>query len=343
MVVVTYQNREHIIGCLDSLLDQVPQDGSKVVVFDNASADGTADLVESTYPGVAVVRSSSNLGFARACNQAAADVETDFVLLTNPDAVLQPRCLGALLALADRRPEVALVGGRTLRPNGDLDPMSCWGRPTLWSLVCFATGLSAAFPRSQVFNPEGLGRWARDTERQVDIVSGCLLLVRREAWQRLGGFDECFFMYGEDADLGIRARAAGYRSMITPEAEIIHLLGGSSPAVDKEVMLFRGKVTLLKKLWPGPAGSLAQALLLYGVWLRARPRPSCGTWWPSPRRRRGRRRARGRRCGHAARSGVGVGACRPDDQLPTRCPLGRHDGGLRYARRIERKWRSHGG
>ena len=147
--------------------------------------------------------------------------------------------------------------------------MSCWGRPTLWSLLCFATGLSAAFPRNARFNPEGLGPWARDTEREVDIVSGCLLLVRRPVWERLGGFDERFFMYGEDADLGIRARAAGYRSMITPDAEIVHLLGGSSPAVDKEVMLFRGKVTLLKKLWSGPAASLSLGLLWSGVWLRA--------------------------------------------------------------------------
>jgi N-acetylglucosaminyl-diphospho-decaprenol L-rhamnosyltransferase len=269
VVIVTYQNRDHIEACLESLLAQVPGDGSNVVVFDNASTDGTADLVASTFPGVRVVRSEENVGFARGCNLAAGHAHSEFVLLLNPDTIVQPGCIDALLSLARRRPEAAICGGRTLRPNGDLDPMSCWGRPTMWSLVCFATGLSAAFPRSKNFNREGLGRWARDTERQVDIVSGCLLLARRDVWDALGGFDEEFFMYGEDADLGVRARALGHASMISPQAEIIHLVGGSSPAVGKEILLFRGKVTLVRKLWPGFAGSMATTLLLAGVLLRA--------------------------------------------------------------------------
>jgi len=270
VVVVTYQNRDHIVGCLESLRGQVPADGSQVVVFDNGSADGTADLVEATFPTVRVMRSTENVGFARGCNLAAATAVTEFILLLNPDTVVQPGCLDALLGLARRQPDAGLYGGRTRRPTGELDPMSCWGRPTIWSLICFATGLSAAFPRSAFFHREGLGGWARDSERQVDIVSGCLLLARRDVWAVLGGFDEGFFMYGEDADLGIRARAAGYRSIITPEAEIVHLVGGSSPAIGKEVLLFRGKVTLVDKLWSGPARALARKLLSTGVWLRAR-------------------------------------------------------------------------
>ena len=269
VVIVTYQNRDHIVACLESLLAQIPDDGSLAVVFDNASTDGTADLVESRFPDVRVVRSEANVGFARGCNLAAAQARSEFILLLNPDTIVQPGCIDALVALARRQPDAAICGGRTLRPTGDLDPMSCWGRPTMWSLVCFASGLSAAFPRSKHFNREGLGRWARDTERRVDIVSGCLLLARRDVWDELGGFDEEFFMYGEDADLGIRAQALGHTSMISPQAEIIRLVGGSSPAVGKHVLLFRGKVTLVRKLWPGYAGSVATALLLAGVALRA--------------------------------------------------------------------------
>jgi N-acetylglucosaminyl-diphospho-decaprenol L-rhamnosyltransferase len=270
VVVVTYQNRDHIVGCLESLQGQVPADGSQVVVFDNGSADGTPDLVEATFPTVQVVRSEDNLGFARGCNLAAARADTEFILFLNPDAVVEPGCIDALVELARRQPAAGLYGGRTLRPSGELDPMSCWGRPTIWSLFCFASGLSAVFPRSSFFHREGLGGWARDSERQVDIVSGCLLLARRDAWEALGGFDEAFFMYGEDADLGIRARAAGYRSIITPQAEIVHLVGGSSPAIGKEVLLFRGKVTLVDKLWSGPTRALARQLLSTGVWVRAR-------------------------------------------------------------------------
>jgi N-acetylglucosaminyl-diphospho-decaprenol L-rhamnosyltransferase len=226
VVIVTYQNRDHIVACLESLLAPPAGRPSRVVVFDNASTDGTADLVEADFPSVQVVRSEVNVGFARGCNLAAAHARTEFILLLNPDTIVQPGCIEALVAVARRRPEAGIYGGRTLRPNGDLDPMSCWGRPTIWSLVCFATGLSAAFPQSKRFNREGLGRWARDTERQVDIVCGCLLMARREVWEALGGFDEEFFMY-------------------------------------------RGKVTLVRKLWPGRAGNVATRLLLSGVQLRA--------------------------------------------------------------------------
>ncbi len=277
-MVVTYQNHDHIVGCLDSLLGQVPSDGSKVVVVDNASTDGTADLVESRFPSVELVRSSTNIGFGRACNLAASRAVTEFILLLNPDTEVRPGCVDALLELARRRTDAGLYGGRTVRPNGDLDPMSCWGRPTLWSLVCFATGLSAAFPRSARFNPEGLGDWPRDSERQVDIVSGCLVLARRTVWEELGGFDERFFMYGEDADLGIRAARLGYPSIISPRAEIVHLWGGSSPAVGKEVLLFRGKVTLIETLWTGRARSLALSLLSTGVWLRAHAAAPARSW-----------------------------------------------------------------
>ena len=252
VVIVTYNSSEHIGACLDSALEQLPGDGSEVLVLDNASIDGTADLVEQQWPQVHLIRSSVNVGFARACNQAAAATSTQFVLLLNPDAVMFPGCVAALLDLARRRPWGGLFGGRAYTAAGDVDPMSCWGRPTLWSSFCFATGLSTAFANSERFNPEGIGSWPRDTERPVDIVSGVLLLADRGAWERLGGFDERFFMYGEDFDLGIRAIAAGYEPVITPDAGIRHVGGASSAAVQMEILLFRGKVSLVRKLWNGP-------------------------------------------------------------------------------------------
>ncbi len=258
----------------------MPEDGSRILVFDNASDDATAALVESTFPSVDLVRSEDNLGFARACNRAAGMATTEHILLLNPDAVVEPGCVDALLEAAHRHPDGALFGGQAIRPDGQVDPISCMGRPTMWSLVCFATGLSAAFPASRVLNPEGLGRWPRDTERQVDVLAGFLLLARRDVWDRLGGFDERFFMYGEDADLGLRVRALGYGSILAPDAKILHLGGGSSPALGKQVLLFRGKVTLVRKLWPGPAGSMAVTLLLAGVWLRARVAGSLRSIWP---------------------------------------------------------------
>jgi GT2 family glycosyltransferase len=238
-------------------------------VFDNRSTDDTVAVVEREFPEMLLVRSDANLGFARACNRAAAQVDAEHLLFLNPDAILEPGCVDALLDLARRRPEGGLYGGRALGADGHFDPKSCWGRPTLWSLGCFATGLSSAFPASERFNPEGIGGWQRDTEREVDAISGCLLLVERDVWQRLGGFDEDFFMYGEDIDLAVRAHEIGCRPAITPQAVVQHEVGASSGALDKHLMLYRGKASLVRKLWSGPSQRLAVGLLVGGVGLRA--------------------------------------------------------------------------
>jgi N-acetylglucosaminyl-diphospho-decaprenol L-rhamnosyltransferase len=269
VIVVTYNNAAHIEACLHSVASQLPDDGSRVVVFDNASADGTADIVEQRWRGVSLIRSSTNVGFARACNRAADGLRTRFLLLVNPDAILQPGCVDALLGAARRRPQARLYGGRSYTPRGNVDPTSCFGRPTLWGLCCFATGLSSIFGKSRWLNPEGMGAWPRDVERPVGVISGFLLLIDRGSWEILAGFNERFFMYGEDVDLNIRAARIGFTPMITPDAGVIHLGGASSSPLNKQIMLFRGKATLTRMLWTGPNRVAAECLLIGGVLLRA--------------------------------------------------------------------------
>jgi N-acetylglucosaminyl-diphospho-decaprenol L-rhamnosyltransferase len=270
VVVVTYNSGRHIDDCLRAITGQLPNKDSGVVVFDNASSDDTTAIVEQRWPEVRLVRSPDNLGFGRACNRAADGLATRYVLFVNPDAILRAGCVDALLDVARRCPEGGLYGGRSYSTDGALDPHSCFGRPTLWGLWCFATGLSTAFTRSQWLNPEGLGAWARDSERPVGVISGCLLLADRELWDRLGGFDPEFFMYGEDVDLSVRAAGLRYAPMITPAAGVVHVGGASSSPVNMHIMLFRGKVSLARKLWSGPRRRLALALLLLGVLVRAR-------------------------------------------------------------------------
>lgn len=134
----------------------------------------------------------------------------------------------------------------------------------------FACGLNAIGKRSALLNPESLGSWQRDTVREVDMISGCFLLVERSVWNRLGGFDERFFMYGEDADLALRARAAGFRPIICPQAEFIHEVGQSSATpAHKMLLLYRGKAALIRAHRRGIAQPLAFGLLLAGVAVRA--------------------------------------------------------------------------
>ena len=269
VLMVGYRTRAELARCLPSLFAASEGLGVEVVLVDNASGDGTAAWVAEAFPQVNLIALEENIGFGRAVNLAAEIASGDHVLLLNPDTEVRPGALDALLRFARAHPRAGLVGGRTLTDEGATEPSSCWGRPTRWSTFCFATGLSTAFSRSPRFNPESMPGWARDDSREVGVITGCLLLASMDTWRALGGFDPRFFMYGEDTDLSLRARAAGYHPMITPEAEVVHTIGASSARTNRRVMIMRGKATVAVKHWPGLQGRLMVSLLAAGVGLRA--------------------------------------------------------------------------
>jgi N-acetylglucosaminyl-diphospho-decaprenol L-rhamnosyltransferase len=270
IVIVSYRCREAARACLASIFEHRPEVAFEVIVLDNASGDGTAEMVASEFPDVRLLALEDNLGFAAGCNRAAEEARGEYVLLLNPDTVVHEGAIDNLVGFARARPEHGLYGGRTLDPDGSVNPGSCWALPSLWSLTCFATMLSWAFKGSRLFDPEAIGGWRRDTVREVGIVTGCLLLVPTPLWRELDGFDTRFFMYGEDADLALRAHALGFRPAITPESVVTHEIGvSSSTRPDKLVLLFRGKVTLLRKHWSPVRRRLGITLLLLGVGARA--------------------------------------------------------------------------
>jgi GT2 family glycosyltransferase len=140
---------------------------------------------------------------------------------------------------------------------------------TLWSLTSQVLGLSSLFRRSALFNSEGYGGWMRDAERDVDIVTGCFLLIRKSFWDELNGFDAAYIMYGEEADLCLRARALGARPRVTPEAEIVHH-GGASETVraDQLIRVIRAKTTLIQRNFRPWQRPLATAMLRRWPWSR---------------------------------------------------------------------------
>lgn len=281
IVIVNYNTREQTLACLASVAEHAPA-GTEVVLVDNGSVDGSVAAIRAARPEVIVVEAGGNVGFARGVNLGAAATSADLVLLLNPDTVVLPGSLDALVRFAAAHPEYGVYGGRTLRPDGATDPSSCWGAPSLWSLTCFALGLTTAFKRSRLFDPESLGRWDRDSVRVVPIITGCLLLMRHADWDRVGGMDETFFLYGEDAEFGHRTRAAGLVSVVVPEAVIIHEVGGSTSSGGRKMsMVMAGKTTLLRRTWSRPAAAAGVALLVAGTALRAaleRVTGRAGTW-----------------------------------------------------------------
>jgi GT2 family glycosyltransferase len=270
IVIVSYNTRDLTLACLASVYEQTRDASFEVIVVDNQSHDGSADAIASAYPQVRLIRSDANLGFAKANNVAGRQATGEYLLLLNPDTVILEGAVQKALAFARGNPRAGIVGGRTYFGDMSLNPTSVHGRPTPWSLLCMGVGLSALFRHSRLFDPESLGKWQRDSRREVDVVTGCFCLVRRDLWDQLGGYDESFFMYGEDTDLSMRAWEAGSTCMICPDAKLIHY-GGQSEKVrsDKMIRLFRAKVQLFQKHWSRPTVPFGVMMLKFWALTRA--------------------------------------------------------------------------
>ena len=273
IIVVSYNTREMTLECLRSILNETKSYPFEVIVLDNMSSDGSFAAIKSEFGDdhrFTLIESQENLGFAGGNNLAAQEASGDFLLLLNPDTVVLDRALDALVDFAYERPESRIWGGRTLFADGSLNPYSCWGPYTLWSIFTANTGLRKLFPKSTLCNPRAMVSWPRDSVRTVAIVTGCLFLIDKPLWDELKGFDPEFFMYGEEADLCMRAHVHGARPIITPKATIIHYAGASEHVrVDKLARLLDAEVRFFRRNMSPFSFKLALLMTKGGVALRA--------------------------------------------------------------------------
>jgi GT2 family glycosyltransferase len=262
IILVSYNTRAMTAAALESVLAETRLTSYEVIAVDNASSDGSAEMLATHPLKPRVITLDNNIGFARANNLAAKDARGRYLLLLNPDTVVLNGAIDKLTEFAGEMPAALIWGGRTLFADLSLNPSSCWGRITAWNLFCRASGLTALFPNSALFNSEAYGGWKRDSIRSVDIVTGCFFLIEKNLWDRLGGFNPLFFMYGEEADLCQRARALGAAPTVTPAATIIHY-GGASERVraDKMVRLIAAKASLIDVHWKPHFAPTGRALL----------------------------------------------------------------------------------
>jgi N-acetylglucosaminyl-diphospho-decaprenol L-rhamnosyltransferase len=224
VVIVSYRSRELLRRCLDSLRAHPPAVPMKVVVVDNDSRDGTAGMIRADYPEVDLIASPANLGFAAATNLGAARGEAPYLLALNPDTELTAGALDTVLETMRARPETAVVGARLQREDGSLDHASKRSFPTPLSALGHFTGVgrrAGARGRLAAYR-------APDVESgPVDAVNGAFMLMRREAFEQLGGFDEGYWMYMEDLDLSYRLARVGWLSWYEPDAVVTHIKGGT--------------------------------------------------------------------------------------------------------------------
>lgn len=222
-IIVAYRSADCIAACLASLEPDVLADRAEVIVVDNASPDDSAALVRVRYPWARLVRLPRNLGFAGGVNCGIAIARGDNILLLNPDAEVLPGTLAGLTGYLAAHPSVAAVGPRVRRHSGKIEASASF-RPTFSRLVVSALGLIVLAPWVPSLRSIVVDRHAEAPE-SVDVISGCCMVIRREALERIGEFDERFFMYLEDVDWCLRARAAGFEVHFAPGWEVLHERG----------------------------------------------------------------------------------------------------------------------
>ena len=226
-VIVNWNSGAALRECLDCLVDRTACRFLNIVVVDNASSDGSQSAAQR-FPGVVLVQNDENRGFASGVNQGLAVARGDVVLVLNPDVVLTPSTVPALVEFVTRRADVAVVGPKLVNPDGSVQG-SARRAPSAWTgLFGRSTPLTKLMPNNPFSRRELPGLWNGGREPvEVDWLAGACLLVRREAVNQVGVMDERFFLFFEDADWCIRFRQAGWKVYYCPEAEAMHTVGQS--------------------------------------------------------------------------------------------------------------------
>jgi GT2 family glycosyltransferase len=229
VIIVNWNTRDLLRGCLDSVLTET-RVSHEVIVIDNASSDGSAAMVAAEFPGVNLIANPDNRGFAAANNQGLAVARGRHVLLLNPDTIVLDGAIDTMLSWLASHPDVGCVGCQVLEGPGVIQQTS-FADPGPLNLAIVELGLHRLWRWVPFFGRPWYRGWDRTTEREVDVVSGMFMLVPRQVLEAVGPLDEAFFIYAEEADWCRRIRKAGWSCVFAPVAQIIHLDGGGKSTV----------------------------------------------------------------------------------------------------------------
>jgi len=248
VVVVNWNTQDILRDCLKSVYEQGGEIDFEVIVIDNASTDGSVEMVKKEFPKAIIIENSENRGFAAANNQGMNIAKGRYVLLLNSDTIVLDSAIDKTVSFADAHPKAAVVGCRVLNADRTLQP-SCFMFPSILNMLLSSTYLYKLFPKSKFFGRERMTWWNRNDISEVDVVTGCFMLVRWDAIKKVGTLDERFFMYGEETDWCYRFKQAGWKILFTPCAEIIHLGGQSAQkrATTTVVQLRKSILQFMKK------------------------------------------------------------------------------------------------
>ena len=288
VIIVSYNTRRLLDECLASLQTAVsPTNGLEIIVVDNASGDGSVEMVREKYPDVHLIAGEENRGFSAANNLGVRQANGRVLLFLNSDTVVSAEALVQPLDYLDAHPNVGAITVRLVYPNGERDPDNHRGFPTPWNALCHFSGLGRLFPASPRFN--GYFQSYADFEQThaVPVIAGSFMMMPRAVFDQLDGWDESYFFYGEDIDFCYRIYEAGYEIIYYPHVEVLHYKGASSglrkesaaiaqPPKETRVKVARESVRAMElfyeKFYGDNYSPLLTGLVLTGIRVRGRLR-----------------------------------------------------------------------
>ncbi len=271
VIIVNYNVEYFLEQCLNSTFKALEKVSGEVFVVDNNSIDGSVEMVREKFPQATLIANKENTGFSKANNQAMRIANGEYVLLLNPDTVVEEDTFAKCIAFMDKHPEAGGLGVRMVDGKGIFLPESKRGLPTPAAAFYKIFGISRLFPKSKRFSKYHLGFLNEFETNEVDVLSGAFMLMRKKTLDKVGLLDEAFFMYGEDIDLSYRIQLGGYKNYYFPETKIIHYKGESTKksSVNYVFVFYNAMVIFAKKHFSQKNAKLFSFLINLAIYFRA--------------------------------------------------------------------------
>lgn len=249
IVIVNYNVRFFLEQCLHSVEKAIRPGMAEVFVVDNNSLDGSCSMVEQKFKDVVLIKNKENLGFSKANNQAIRIAKGEYILLLNPDTVVEEDTFDKIIDFMDKNDDAGSLGVKMIDGKGHFLPESKRALPTPWVSFYKIFGLSSLFPKSKKFGRYHLGFLDKDETHEVEVLPGAFMLLRKTALDKAGLLDETFFMYGEDIDLSYRITLAGFKNYYFPDTTIIHYKGESTKkgSINYVLVFYQAMIIFAKK------------------------------------------------------------------------------------------------
>lgn len=271
VIIVNYNVKYFLKQCLESVYNSIHLENIQVYVVDNDSKDGSVEMVAESFPEVKLIENKNNVGFSTANNQAIKETKAEYVVLLNPDTLVQSDSFMKVIDFMDQHPDAGGLGVKMIDGNGKFLPESKRGLPTPQVAFYKIFGFSKLFPKSKKFGQYHLGYLDKDQTHSIDVLSGAFMVMRKETLDKVGLLDEDFFMYGEDIDLSYRITQGGYKNYYYPETTIIHYKGESTKksSVNYVYVFYKAMAIFAKKHFETNKATLFSRLIKIAIFFSA--------------------------------------------------------------------------